>query len=389
MLAEGVNPSGQNVGFKADADGKLLISGVTISGDVTVDSVTIDNTESNPVPVTGALTDTQLRATAVPVSGPLTDTQLRATAVPVSGPLTDAQLRASAVPVSAEALPLPTGAATSAQIGEVQASPTANTVLDRLKALATLLSGGLPAALTGSGNLKVAIVESSGGGLLTDAELRAADVKVTLDSEAVVLGAGSATIGKLGANSGVDIGDVDVTSLPAHLGTVASNTSVVGVEFTRPSDTTGYIARDVVCNSTSSPSVITFADFARVNQGSGVIVRARLFTDKKDVTATFRLHLFHTAPTAIADNSPYTLLYVNAPNRIGQIDFPAMASEDPTNSTASAAMRPAADGSSGPPNLWYQAASGTRAIYGVLETLSAFTPASGQKFFIQLAAIND
>jgi len=39
------------------------------------------------------------------------------------------------------------------------------------------------------------------------------DVKITLDSEAVVLGAGSAAIGKLAANSGVDIGDVDVTTI--------------------------------------------------------------------------------------------------------------------------------------------------------------------------------
>lgn len=39
------------------------------------------------------------------------------------------------------------------------------------------------------------------------------DVKVTLDSEAVVLGAGSAAIGKLAANSGVDIGDVDVATV--------------------------------------------------------------------------------------------------------------------------------------------------------------------------------
>lgn len=104
MLAEGVNPFGAVVGLKTDADSKLLISGVTISGDVTVDNVTIDNAPENPVPVTGPLTDTQLRA---------------------------------------------------------------------------------------------------------------ADVPVTLDGEAVVLGAGSATIGKLGANSGVDIGDVDVLSLPA------------------------------------------------------------------------------------------------------------------------------------------------------------------------------
>lgn len=69
---------------------------------------------ASAVPVSGPLTDTELRATAVPVSGPLTDTELRATAVPVSGPLTDTQLRATAVPVSASSLPLPTGAATSA-----------------------------------------------------------------------------------------------------------------------------------------------------------------------------------------------------------------------------------------------------------------------------------
>jgi hypothetical protein len=41
------------------------------------------------------------------------------------------------------------------------------------------------------------------------------DVKITLDSEAVVLGAGTAGIGKLTANSGVDIGDVDVASIAA------------------------------------------------------------------------------------------------------------------------------------------------------------------------------
>ena len=38
------------------------------------------------------------------------------------------------------------------------------------------------------------------------------DLKITLDSEAVVLGAGTAAFGKLSANSGVDIGDVDITS---------------------------------------------------------------------------------------------------------------------------------------------------------------------------------
>ncbi len=76
--------------------GALSVNG-TVGGTV---SVTIPD---GGLPVSGPLTDTQLRATAVPVSGPLTDTQLRATAVPVSGPLTDTQLRATAVPVSGPA----------------------------------------------------------------------------------------------------------------------------------------------------------------------------------------------------------------------------------------------------------------------------------------------
>lgn len=41
--------------------------------------------------------------------------------MPVSGPLTDAQLRASAVPVSAASLPLPTGAATEATLAAMSA----------------------------------------------------------------------------------------------------------------------------------------------------------------------------------------------------------------------------------------------------------------------------
>lgn len=40
-----------------------------------------------------------------PVTGPVTDSQLRAAAVPVSGPLTDTQLRAATLPVSLASLP--------------------------------------------------------------------------------------------------------------------------------------------------------------------------------------------------------------------------------------------------------------------------------------------
>jgi hypothetical protein len=67
------------------------------SGRVPVDA------SGTTVPVSGPLTNAQLRASEVPVSGPATDDQLRASPLPVAGPLTDAQLRAAAVAVVASA----------------------------------------------------------------------------------------------------------------------------------------------------------------------------------------------------------------------------------------------------------------------------------------------
>jgi hypothetical protein len=96
--------------------------------------------------------------------------------------------------------------------------------------------------------------------------------------------------------------------------------------------------------------------------------------------------LFHTAPTAINDNSPYLLLYTNRNKAIGAIDFLAASTEDPTNSTAAYTIRPSADGSSPPPNLWFKAPTGIGGvnIYGILETLTVFTPDSAQTFYIEL-----
>lgn len=79
-------------------------------------------------------------ATTQPVSGPLTDTQLRATAVPVSGPLTDTQLRATPVPVSSA--PAVSGSAT---VTRVATSATVATLkaanANRLKLVVTTENG--------------------------------------------------------------------------------------------------------------------------------------------------------------------------------------------------------------------------------------------------------
>lgn len=97
-------------------------AGGPVETGTSVDPLRIDPTGTTAQPVTG----TFFQATQ-PVSGPLTDVQLRATPVPVSGTvtvnvgLTDAQLRATPVPVSG------TVAATQSGTWTVQPGNTPNT----------------------------------------------------------------------------------------------------------------------------------------------------------------------------------------------------------------------------------------------------------------------
>lgn len=139
------------------------------------------------------------------------------------------------------------------------------------------------------------------------------DVPVTLDGEAVVLGAGTAGIGKLTANSGTDIGDVDVLSIAAgetHIGQVGSEGATIPLT---PSVTAGaYTAGDAV------GGLLTFANAARVSEGGGV-VKNLLIIDDAGQDAELELWLFDRTFTAMADNAPWAPSEADLENCIGVI----------------------------------------------------------------------
>ena len=205
------------------------------------------------------------------------------------------------------------------------------------------------------------------------------------------LGAGSAVIGKVtidqttpGTTNKVSIGtDGTVTAAASenHIGEVGTNGVIIGVELIRPADTTAYAVNDAVSNSTSAPTVLTFTNLARANAKSGYLVKARLITDQKANVAQFRLHLFHTTTTAINDNAAYALLYANKDKAVGYIDFNSMTTEDATASDAAFSMWTG--------QLHFVCDSASRTLYGLLETKTAFTPASGQKFYVELSVDNN
>jgi hypothetical protein len=145
--------------------------------------------------------------------------------------------------------------------------------------------------------------------------------------------------------------------------------------FTRPADTTAYAANDAIADSTTAPTLLSFANCANAVGGQGYIVKTRLMTNQKTCTARFRLSFYHTAPSPVNDNAPKPMLYANKDKLIGRIDLDPCTTEDTSSDAAfslSTALMP------------YVCAAADTTIYCILTTLDAFTPASAQQFYLEI-----
>ncbi len=91
------------------------------------------------------------------------------------------------------------------------------------------------------------------------------------------------------------------------------------------------------------------------------------------------MHLYNASdPTRSVDNLAHQDKYADSAKRLGYFDLPAMTTAtDTTNSDMSRSQ----DNALRHPIV---AAAATRTIYALLETLDAFTPASGEKFTLTL-----
>lgn len=184
------------------------------------------------------------------------------------------------------------------------------------------------------------------------------------------------------ASAGAAAGALEASE--AHIGEVGGNLATVAIEVTRPADTNAYTAGDVVSNATSGSVLRTVANLLRVNAGTGYLVGARLITDKKSITPSFRVHLFNVSnPTFGHDNEAHQERYADIGKKIGSFDLPAMTTPaDTSNSTLSQSLDMTL-------RVPIKAAAATRTIYALLEALDAFTPASGQKFTLELTVDNN
>lgn len=218
--------------------------------------------------------------------------------------------------------------------GTVTASPTANTVLARLKDL-----------LTG-----------------------------------IALATGTNTIGKVDINAGANVvGKVGIDqTTPGTTDSVSvkSSAATSGGDITRPANTTAYTAGDVVG---ATAAAITFSAIGTASKPL-LITDATLRLDVASIPSgmtSFRLHLYSvTPPSALADNAVWDLPSGDRASYLGYIDLGA-----PVDVGSTLYVQ-----QSGVNKLITLGAS--TSLFGYLVTNGAYTPSSAAVHNVTLSAIS-
>lgn len=199
------------------------------------------------------------------------------------------------------------------------------------------------------------------------------DTNLTVASSGLPTGAATAAKQDTGNTSLATIATM-VSGAMVMVGLMVKATA----SFTRPADTTAYALGDVVSNSTSATTLMTFSGAGRSNANTGYITKARLLTSQATNTASFRLWLWNANnPTVAVDNAAYVFTYADDSKLVGYIDFPAC-------STSAGSGTGSFTQITDTQRLAYVCAAADTALYGFLETRTAFTPANAQTFQVTL-----
>lgn len=149
------------------------------------------------------------------------------------------------------------------------------------------------------------------------------------------------------------------------------------IEITRPADTTAYTAGDVIGTATSSN--YEFEDILPTAGEHFYITDAKIEVEKSSVPAgmaTFTLHLYNAAPTAIADNAAWTLLLADGGKYLGSIQFTTPVDLGTTLISFLSQI-----------NIKRKLAASSTSIYGVLETDAGWTPAASDVINVTLETV--
>jgi hypothetical protein len=170
---------------------------------------------------------------------------------------------------------------------------------------------------------------------------------------------------------------------PQNPGVFAGLATIASYSMQRPANTVPYAIGALVGNDLSAVQVIPFQ--FPVGRAAGTLVeasRARLFkTSTSTLNAIFRLHLHQQYPDILAgDGQPWL---TNTAGYFGSFTF------DMTNPQLARVFSDGAKIIAAPDvgaNMISETADEATVVYGILQVLAGYTPASGEIFTIEIEA---
>lgn len=179
----------------------------------------------------------------------------------------------------------------------------------------------------------------------------------------------------------VDIGNdvsnpIPVDDAGASL-TVDGKSYRAAVTITRPSNTTAYTAGDVV-GDTGGSAIITLSNMGPAGGFVQLQSLALVFSDAAVPSGMsgFRLHLYSSSPTAIADNAAFDLVSGDRASYLGYVDLPAPVD---LGSTIYSQVDY--------PGRLVKLGAASTSLFAQLQTLGAYTPASASTVQVRVNAM--
>ena len=358
-----------------------------------VDGSAVDASATNPLPVTGTVTAnagtgnfTVAQATAASLNATVVGTGTFAVQAAQSGTWNIGNISGT--------ISLPTGAAADSTVstmsGKLPATLGQKTSAASMAVVVASDQSTIPVSLASVPSHPVTnagtfAVQASQAGTWNIANVSGT---VSLPTGAATETTLSGMSGKLPATLGQKAMSasmaVAIASDQSNVPVISNNSEVrISANFTRPSDTTAYAVGDLVANSTTSGSVVPLS-FANAVRSAGDCVRIERVRIEKSGTsltnASFRLHLFEASPTpTVGDNGVFNNAGVLATNNVLNHagTFPVTMIWSGSDGAMGIGVPTTGAGATVSPT------SGTT-IYGLLEVTGAYTPASGEVFYVVL-----
>jgi hypothetical protein len=166
---------------------------------------------------------------------------------------------------------------------------------------------------------------------------------------------------------------------------IRSEGGLVATNFTRPNDTNAYASGDVVCDSTSAPTILTFSSLAK-NRFSTLMSATIVSSANQATKLEGQLWLFDTTVVAVNDNAAFAPTDAEMRTVLHVIEFPASAWIAGT-ATAGAGGNAMCNAQS----LWLpinttKDSNGVyhNDVFAVLVARNAYTPVAQERFDIRL-----